>query len=78
MLEDAVSHTFWIPQCSYLPAAKQLYRHILPVSSLKYRDLCRLCDTNVIPGEFHRQYQELKTDCNVRDCLPETDDEDDV
>ena len=37
MLEDAVSHTFWFPQCSYLPAAKQLHRHMLPVSSLKYR-----------------------------------------
>jgi len=30
MLEDAVSHTFWFPQCSYVPASKQLYRHMLP------------------------------------------------
>ena len=37
-----------------------------------------LCATSVIPGEFHQQFLGLKAEGSVRDCLPETDEEDNV
>ena len=76
MVEDAVRYTFSFPRQSYIPGSKQLYRQALSISALKYRDLQHLCSTNIIPGEFHQQFLGLKADCQVQDCLPETDDED--
>ena len=78
MVEDAVCHTFCFPRCSYIPEPKQLYRQTLSISVPKFRDLQHLCATSVIPGEFHRQFLGLKAEGSVRDCLPETDEEDNV
>jgi len=78
MIKDSISHTFSLPRCAYIPGPKQLYCRSLPIAAPKYKDLQHLCATNVVPAEFHEQYLRLKTDANVRDCLPETDDEDDV
>jgi len=78
MLKDTVTHTFSFPRCSYISGPKQLYRQTLSTAAPKYRDLQHMCATSVIPGEFHQQFLGLTADCAVHDCLPETDDEDDV
>ena len=50
---------------------------IIALTPMKTVTFCVQAFT-VIPGEFHQQFLGLKADRKVRDCLPETDDEDDV
>jgi len=78
MVEGAVRHTFSFPRHAYIAVPKQLYRQPLFISAPKLRDLQHLCATNVIPGEFHQQFLDLKADCHLPDCLAETDEEDAV
>ncbi|KAJ2937630.1 hypothetical protein O0L34_g16900 [Tuta absoluta] len=53
----------------------QRYTSSLPITKAKYRDLKKLCDTQVIPRIFHTEYASLKTS-DENDVLLDTDIED--
>lgn len=52
-----------------------LYNDFLKISSKKYNDLKTLCDKNVIPARFHKEFLNLRYDDTIKDSLPETDQE---
>lgn len=57
---------------------KPAYSSRLPISTAKFRDLRRLCDSGVIPVKFRDEYLSLPVHDDTQDCLPETDDEDNI
>lgn len=58
------------------PGIEKIYRQKLAITEAKYKDLVKLCDKVIIPIEFHDEYKNMPHSANVRDCLPETDTED--
>lgn len=48
-----------------LPNLSNMYNNPLPISSQKYKDLLRLCETKVIPEEFHAWYKLLPVSNNT-------------
>lgn len=54
----------------------QMYNQKLPISHAKYTDLKQLCMSGVIPTHFHDQYLSLPYELALRDCLPDSDVED--
>ena len=52
------------------------YDHKIPISEKKKKDLLNLCHLEVVPEEYHFYHQSLHTDRSVRECLPESDEED--
>ena len=61
-------------QAQPLPA----YSSRLPISAAKFKDLKRLCEGGIIPVKYHNEFLSLPVDDDVRDCLPETDEENSV
>lgn len=51
----------------------RLYKHKLPISEAKTRDLVSLCRSNIIPEEHHPFYEALPTSSAAADTLPEPD-----
>lgn len=54
-----------------------LYNSKLKISSSKYKDLKTLCNKKTIPERFHSEFLNLPYDETVKDCLPETDQDED-
>lgn len=54
----------------------KLYKSLLPISKAKYNDLKKLCETDVIPKIFQREYFALPTNGGIIDTLIDTDVED--
>ncbi|XP_026804418.1 uncharacterized protein LOC113547996 isoform X2 [Rhopalosiphum maidis] len=52
------------------------YTEHIGISSAKFNDLTKLCKDGIIPEKFHKEYYDMKSNKNVKDCLNETDDED--
>lgn len=63
-----------VPECMQAPP--KLYKEKLPISLAKKKDLISLCDSGIIPDEFHSYYQSLPAARNLKDKLPLEDDED--
>lgn len=73
MSNDAAEETIAIIPKPKLLSAK--YKSSLPITKTKYKDLKKLCDTNVIKSVFHAEYINLPTH-NGKDTLIDTDIED--
>ena len=54
------------------------YSRQLQIAKNKYSDLIGLCVKGAIPKHLHSEYYQLSFDANVHDCLPETDEEDNI
>ena len=54
----------------------RLYDEKFPTSQAKYTDLKQLCTSGVIPTNFHDQYLSLIYEPALRDCLADSDVED--
>ncbi|XP_060873734.1 uncharacterized protein LOC132947452 isoform X2 [Metopolophium dirhodum] len=46
------------------------------ISNAKFNNLTKLCKDGIIPKKFHKEYLDMKPDKNVKDCLNQTDVED--
>ena len=53
-----------------------LYSGPVQISSAKYKDLIDLCESKVIHKDFYPFYLSLRQDQKIKDCLQETDIED--
>ena len=51
----------------------RLYTEKLPIATAKKKDLISLCRNGTIPSEYHKYYEDIPDDKNVRDCLPDPD-----
>lgn len=58
--------------------AKKLYKENVPISKEKYNDLIKLCTSGIIPNEFHKEYYQMRNSTQIKDCLQETDEEDET
>lgn len=56
----------------------QLYFQPLPISEAKYNDLINVCKKGAIPNYLHNEFLNLPHDVSTADCLPQTDDEDQI
>lgn len=56
----------------------QLYTQRLNISLPKYTDLKNLCERQIIPQRYHREYFDMKSNVMVADTLAESDKEDDT
>lgn len=52
------------------------YPKVLPISELKHKDLMKLCTDKVIPQQFQAEYLSLTFSKKTKDCLAESDIED--
>lgn len=75
MMEDAVKDT--INTMSKPRLLQEKYKTVLPITTAKYRDLKKLCDTGVIPKIFHTEYSNFPHR-NGKDELVDTDIEDEI
>lgn len=55
-----------------------LYKKELGIAPQKYKDLKTLCTKGVIPEIYRKQYLDIPQKPEKRDCLPETDEEDEA
>lgn len=60
----------------FLSEALRLYMGALPISEKKYKET-ELCIKGAIPQYLHAEYSQLPHDVSIKDCLPDTDKEDD-
>ncbi|CAG4946951.1 unnamed protein product [Parnassius apollo] len=56
---------------------KTAYTEKLPISKAKYEDLKKMCEKGIIPEFYTKEYLDLPCDRNIRDALPETDEDED-
>ena len=49
------------------------YTSKLPISAAKKNDLVNMCNSGIIPSEFHSYYNDMKSSKSVKDAEPESD-----
>uniref|UniRef100_A0A6P7FAA9 Uncharacterized protein LOC114326298 n=1 Tax=Diabrotica virgifera virgifera TaxID=50390 RepID=A0A6P7FAA9_DIAVI len=76
MASDAQEEIIQISGKVKNPPNCNLYPNPLLISKAKYNDLDKLCQSNVIPLQYHNEYSNLPRGNSVKDVLPETDEED--
>lgn len=77
MLPDAEATEIQISTLNDAIPKPKLYPSKLPICQKKYTDLKKFVEKLVIPKRFAKEYLDLKTNAKVKDCLPDTDVEDD-
>lgn len=69
---------FKFKPCCENTTLKKAYSERIHISTLKYKDLEKLCKKKTIPEEYHKEFLSLKHSNNVNDFLQDTDEEDEV
>ena len=59
--------------CIGITKPKQKYKHKIPISEAKKKDLLDLCKDGTIPEDFHSYYDKLPSSVKVKDKVPEPD-----
>uniref|UniRef100_A0A8D8X766 DUF7869 domain-containing protein n=1 Tax=Cacopsylla melanoneura TaxID=428564 RepID=A0A8D8X766_9HEMI len=77
MLPDAKIRQITLTEDTYQSKIKNIYSKRLPIAAVKYNDLKKLCDKDIIAEHFKGELLTLPHSTGVRECLPETDEEDD-
>lgn len=77
MMPDADTNEVKLSALRNVTPKQKLYSSKLPICQKKYADLKKLVEKLVIPKRFAKEYLDFKTSAKVKDCLPDTDVEDD-
>lgn len=59
------------PEIEFPKELENLYLEALPISAAKKKDLINLCNTGVIPEEYHGWYKQLKSSTDAVDLIPD-------